>query len=174
MTGDYTTIRELAEEIAEKYNPQGFSPFPFDKVSLENDDLDIIEINTLGTEVSGVISYLADEDSFVILVNSLKPQVRKHFTLAHELGHYFLHKDIVKKEEFVVTGETDTNLFRLDNAVYSKIETEANIFAASLIMPKSLVYKAWEELKDVSKCANVFKVSVSAMSIRLEQLGLLD
>ena len=69
--------------------------------------------------------------------------------------------------------ESNGMMFRSDNAPTTEMEIEANRFAASLIMPEKWVLKAWSELENVVECAKVFNVSVSAMSIRLERLGLL-
>ncbi|MDD5023414.1 MAG: ImmA/IrrE family metallo-endopeptidase, partial [Candidatus ainarchaeum sp.] len=116
------------------------------------------------------------ENKFEILINTKKAFTRQHFTTAHELAHYFLHREIIRTEEFIIDGEDSLDsakmLFRLDNAEYSRIETEANNCAASLIMPTGLVIKAWNTIKNIEEVAKIFNVSPSAMSIRLERLGL--
>jgi Zn-dependent peptidase ImmA (M78 family) len=170
-------IIQLAEEKAKKYNPDGLSPFPFEKIQQDNKDLQIIYSNNLpDNNISGIITFITEENKFIIFVNTNKAPVRQHFSIAHEIGHYFLHKEIIKKEELIVDQENSFEnkiLFRLDGAEYDQIETEANIFAAVLIMPENLVRKAWDEFKNVEECANIFSVSTSAMSIRLERLGLI-
>lgn len=65
-------------------------------------------------------------------------------------------------------------LYRLDDAETQRIETEANNFAASLLMPAHLVYKAWEATGSIQKTAKIFKVSPVAMSMRLAGLGLVS
>lgn len=173
----YKEIEEKALEISKKYNPEGLAPFPYKNIIEENDDLNLIFSDELDEEVSGVITYTEDDDSFVILINKTKPETRRNFTIAHELGHYFLHQNTIKTEEVLVTAPEvleNTTLYRLDAAEYSKIETEANRFAAVLIMPEGLVLEAWKNFENVEECAKIFKVSVSAMSIRLEKLGLLE
>ena len=172
-------IRQKAEKIAKVYNPEGLSPFPFDNISREKKDLKILLTAKLPENVSGVINYFSDETDpgFVIFINKNKPVTRQHFTIAHELGHYFLHQEEIKKEFFVdeenVLDHTSM-LYRRDEAVSTRLETEANNFAASLIMPEDLVKKAWEKLHDVDDCAQLFSVSVEAMSIRLSRLGLVN
>ncbi len=58
------------------------------------------------------------------------------------------------------------------------LETEANNFAAELLMPKYKVKEEYDKLTGLDKdfadsiLANKFKVSLTAMSIRLEKLGL--
>ncbi len=170
-------ICDLAENYARGYNPEGLSPFPYEKITSDKKDLDIYSVE-IEEKVSGAILYIKEENRFRIVINKNKPQTRKNFTIAHELGHYFLHKEIIKGNENLLVDEDNTLdgnniLFRLDGAEASKIETEANNFAAALIMPTSLVKDAWAAIKDVEECAKIFNVSVVAMSIRLERLGLI-
>jgi len=170
-------ICELAEETARKYNPTNISPFPYEEVLKLNEDLKIYVVSLDG-DISGATTFevVEGKEKFSIFVNSTKPLTRRNFTIAHELGHYFLHKDILRKNEGLVDGEHavdgDNVLYRLDGSESKRVETEANNFAASLIMPEQLVKKAWDALKSIEACANVFNVSNIAMSIRLERLGL--
>ena len=167
----------LAEDIAAKYNPAGLSPFPYEKIVQENSDLEIVLAET-DQSISGAILFIITENRFRIIVNKNKPATRQNFTIAHEIGHYFLHKDKIKSNEnLLVDGENSLDgasaLFRLDAAETTKLETEANNFAAALIMPTKLVQDAWLTLKNIEECARIFNVSVSAMSIRLERLKLI-
>lgn len=174
------TIQEIiqkAEEIACQYNPEGLSPFPFDNIQKDKKDLKIYISEKLAENVSGVIMFVPEESFFAILVNKNKSNTRQHFTVAHELGHYFLHQAEIKEEIFVDEENVLDRagmLFRRDSAVSTRLETEANNFAASLIMPTDLVKKAWADLQKVEDCAQLFQVSIEAMSIRLSRLGLLN
>lgn len=178
MNPNIVEISNQAENIARAYNPEGFSPFPHEKIQRDKKDLNIFFANFNDNNVSGVILY--KEEKFNILVNSSKPKTRQYFTIAHELGHYFLHQDIIKSEETKAIIDGDNFLdgshvfYRLDNGRRNEIETEANNFAASLIMPTELVIKAWNTVGSVDECAKIFQVSAVAMSIRLERLGLIN
>ncbi len=175
MPMDIDEIKRKAEEVIREYNPEKLSPFPYEKIEQKCANVKF-HFRELLEGASGAISYDKEKESFSIFINFNKPKTRQHFTIAHELGHYFLHSDIIKTEELLIDEESflDGNrvLFRLDKADRNDIETQANNFAAILIMPEDLVYKAWEELGSVEECAKVFNVSISAMSIRLERLGL--
>lgn len=170
-----TEICNKAEEIAQKYNPEGLSPFPYEKIQEDHTDLSIF-ITKLPPGISGAISFAKDFEKFSIIINDEKPQTRQNFTIAHELGHYFLHQDIIKSEAVLVDGDGFLDgsnvLYRLDNAAQNILETEANNFAASLIMPTKLVLRAWNTIKSIEELAKLFNVSTIAMSIRLERLGL--
>jgi Zn-dependent peptidase ImmA (M78 family) len=176
---------EKASEIYERFNPDNLSPFPFGNIVKEFAELSIAAFPFEGNDLeklSGAILYSSEKKNYRILINIKKPEKRQYFTVAHELGHYFLHKEFIIKEGIIVDAEFfdgSRALFRADDAVSSpadlvrNIETEANAFAAALLMPAHLVKEAWSELQDVVKCADIFNVSTSAMSIRLEKLGCL-
>jgi Zn-dependent peptidase ImmA (M78 family) len=172
---DLEFVRALAEEYARKYNPDRVAPFPYKHVVKDRKDLQII-FAPLGDNVSGVTRW--KDDTFNIFINAQKPQTRQNFTLAHELGHYFLHQEILKEENGIIDSEQALDggshvLFRLDSASNEQVEREANNFAASLLMPMELISKGWQDVGDIEELARIFKVSVVAMSIRLSQLGLI-
>ncbi|HUS25951.1 MAG TPA: ImmA/IrrE family metallo-endopeptidase [Nevskiaceae bacterium] len=171
-------IRELAEQHARTYNPGNLVPFPHDNVVAANDDLEILFADLEDSNISGAILY--KNNTYSIIVNNTKPRTRQHFTIGHELGHYFLHKDVLqkRKDEGIVDGDSwldggSNMLFRQDGVDETQLEKEANNFAASLIMPEAQVRKAWKALESIQACARVFKVSVVAMSIRLTQQGII-
>jgi Zn-dependent peptidase ImmA (M78 family) len=169
-------ICEKAEHIAKEYNPNNLSPFPYDSIANRNSDLRIY-LTLLKEDISGAIRFNQTNKLYEILINNTKPQTRQNFTIAHELGHYFLHQPQIKSEQILIDGDAFVDgvtniLYRLDNAAHTEIEREANNFAASLIMPEQLVRKAWLALRSIESCANIFNVSTTAMSIRLERLGL--
>lgn len=84
-------ICNYAEEISKKYNPDGLSPFPYENIQKDKLDLKILRTGKLPDTVSGIIGFFPEKSGFVILVNNTKSPTRQYFTIAHELGHYFLH-----------------------------------------------------------------------------------
>ena len=165
------------EDIAERFNPITNIPFPFEEIVDTYDDLKLGFADLSSTEISGdedlsgLIWYNRDESKFVIVIEKDKPKNRQYFTIAHELGHYFLHKEVLKEKSFVADG--DVMLYRLDNGLSNLQESQANHFAASLLMPERRVREAWKYFdEDIKKCAELFSVSLTAMSIRLDMLGL--
>lgn len=171
-------IEKKAEEIIKDYNPEGFVPFPYEKILQDKKDLKILMSDDLPENISGIIKFLAinNEAVFYILINKTKPNLRQYFTVAHELGHYFLHKDKIKNNEnYIVEGENvleNTGILYInDENISTNLELEANAFAASLIIPARLIEKAWNQFENIEKCAELFKVSVEAMSIRLNKLS---
>lgn len=92
---------------------------------------------------------------------------RAAFTIAHELGHFILHQDKQKETFWRMDG--------INMDVQDKTEEqEANWFAASLLMPKSLVLKYWQHSRSVENVAAIFGVSNTALVWRLKNLGVVE
>lgn len=125
-------------------------------------------------DISGVL--MLENGEATIGYNSNEHRVRNRFTIAHELGHYILHKD---DKDLFVDKEFQV-LFRLNNADTSaKHEREANEFAACILMPENLIRNEIEnsvidytDENFIKGLAKKFDVSTVAMSIRLSKLGL--
>jgi len=128
-----------------------------------------LDINAeLPKEISGIIQLLPN-GNYKISVNKEHHDFRKRFTMAHELGHYLLHKSLI--------GEHigDDRLYRTTNAgkysnpyISSQNETQANKFAAELLMPFEEVEMTFKEQNhDIRKVAGIWKVSPGALRIRL-------
>ena len=105
-------------------------------------------------------------------MNQTDVPFRKRFSIAHELGHHFLH--LLHDGDFV---DTELDLFRdiedPDRDTPSKrAEVQANQFAAALLMPEELIRTEWQQTKNVANLARRFNVSEEAMGIRLSRLGL--
>jgi Zn-dependent peptidase ImmA (M78 family) len=137
-----------------------------------------IELNKnadLDDEIAGQIEKIGGE-RYKISSNKKDHYFRKRFTLAHELGHYLLHSDLIQ-DKFVDNKMYNYNdkMYRLYNKGISQFhETQANKFAATLLMPEDLVRECWRlTAPDLRKMANDFQVSPKAMEIRLQGLGLL-
>jgi len=98
-----------------------------------------------------------------ITVNKYHHPRRRRYTIAHELGHYFLHRH---QEKFF----EDHVFFR--GAGRSTQEWEANAFASEILMPeeefKRLVH---DGIDDIDKLARNFGVSTLALRIRAKELG---
>lgn len=98
--------------------------------------------------------YVHDSWDFDILLPAYTSPLRDRFTVAHELGHYFLHAR---------QGETPIIAYRKGSG---RLEWEANWFAASLLMPAKQFKDEWTRCQDPVHLASVFGVSQDAARIR--------
>lgn len=162
---------DIEEEASAILKRHGLYSIPVDPVSLANRNGIRVHNATFSEEgLSGMVAKRGS--SVTILVNQCDPPFRKRFTIAHELGHNFLH--LHEDGEFV---DTQVDLFRDATAGQkewqSKMEeVQANQFAAALLMPSELLKSVYNDVRETEALARIFKVSQEAMAIRLGRLGL--
>ena len=127
-----------------------------------------------GEDISGYILF----NKQTIVLNDLEHKHSYHtgrinFTIAHEIGHWILHKDLY---------DYDKPKFILFHTEYkeegNQLERQADYFSACLLMPKGLVISKWNELQHSPQgkrkiLADFFRVSLEAMNIRLSYLKLI-
>lgn len=129
---------------------------PLDAIGLATSIGIGVELIPLESNISGFLR--KERSNWKIGVNSLHHPNRRRFTVAHELGHYFLHRGDGDFEDGI--------LFRKEYQT-NRREREANEFAARLLMP-SVEFR--RELAangyDISAVAAAFGVSGAAAEFR--------
>lgn len=120
-------------------------------------------------DVDAQIRTLDDNKSFNLEYLEDKPKTRILFSLAHELGHLFLH--------LLENDGTFKKAICHRDLRYNKEEWEANEFAAALLMPEEeFVLKCKEYMNcnivNITKVAYYFNVSVQAATVRGNVLNL--
>lgn len=126
-------------------------------------------------EISGCL--LRDKDGGAIIgINSTHHEHRQRFTIAHEIGHYILHKG---EATFIDRKFNRINFRGGSSASTDQLEEiEANKFAGELLMPEEFISKDIMELDDTERddfldeLAKKYKVSNQALAIRLVNLNL--
>jgi Zn-dependent peptidase ImmA (M78 family) len=153
---------ESTQDLHELARAHGIETSPFDVKALIK-HLGIRFVNEpMPNHLSGCL--YKEGSNWVIKVNSHHHPRRRRFTMAHELAHYFLHRN--RKSNF-----SDQILFRSDET--DPMEREANRFAGELLMPEDevrLLLKSGENR--VEDLAAHFGVSSLAMRVRAKQIGL--
>ncbi|MGY4167570.1 ImmA/IrrE family metallo-endopeptidase [Bradyrhizobium sp. USDA 4529] len=158
--------REHGERIASE---KGYRAFPVDPFAIaESENIVVVPKPADAKGVSGGIIF--DEDApQIFYATDIDSEGFQRFTVAHELGHYFLEghpEEILKSSKMHVSR---ANFSQGD----SSIELEADHFASGLLMPTHLVkqelsrrivgFAGIERLADASKC------SLSAAAIRASE-----
>ncbi len=118
-----------------------------------------------------------DTNDFCIHLSNNKSPQRERFTLAHELGHLFLHMGfIIDDEKWKLLSKLPESVFYRGN-LYSDEEYEANEFAASFLMPKQEFLNIAKSnlqnnLFNIDKIASYFDVSLESVTNRGKWLGI--
>jgi|GEM_PF-741146 len=126
-----------------------------------------------GPEFNAEISY--ENNGFSILVNEDHVETRRRFSIAHELGHYVLDRDLLLKH-----GTLDrSNVYQ--DTDEKKREQQADTLAAEILMPaaavksfvadKGLGKQSRFESETLADMADCFRVSRPMAITRLRKLG---
>lgn len=112
----------------------------------------------LTDKVSGLLVTCTgiDKESMVIGFNPDKPWCHRRFTIAHEIGHIMMNHTCSGN-----TGDKSHN------------ETEANNFAAELLMPTKILKEDFKKKPNIPELSKLYRVSEEAMGIQIGNAGLL-
>lgn len=175
MTGSHTPER-WAFEITHLLNAVfGVDRFPIDvpaiacEYSQQRFPKDPI-IKVLGDDLpnfDGALYPVRSKNGWAIVYNNkISSRGRINFTLAHEFGHYLLHR--LKYPNGFECGQQ--TIVRWDSE-YGQVEREANIFAANLLMPlddfrRQLPGNCKADFGVIEACAERYRVSLMAATVR--------
>lgn len=110
---------------------------------------------------------------FTIFVPTMTSRERDRFTIAHELGHFFLHYPLVVAK-FPGATMVATRWVDETDAVQQRAEWEANWFAAAFLMPEADFLKVYSAKgQELMVTAAHFGVSTPAAEVRARSLGLI-
>jgi Zn-dependent peptidase ImmA (M78 family) len=120
----------------------------------------------LTSDISGKIEKRWFGNTYVVTYNSTHSTTRQRFTIAHEIAHFVLHRDLIGD------GIVDNAMYR-STPQNDPIETQANSYAATILMPAPLVREKFREgVKSFTGMATTFDVSPEVARIRMKELQL--
>src|SRR5690606_5579232 len=128
----YSLIDRVVANLYSAHSELRKAPVRIEKI-LEKLDIDLVE-KDFDHSMSGAA--IIDGDKRIISINKSEASPRKRFTIAHEFGHIMLHYD---QELNVDLKPIRLNRDSTSTTGESWREVEANYFAASILMPSTLV-----------------------------------
>jgi Zn-dependent peptidase ImmA (M78 family) len=149
----------IVDQVAMEYSRQCFADSPIDNV--HGQDLDGFE---------GMLSANKARSKWLILYNSaVRSNGRKRFTIAHEFGHYLLHRH--QQDRF----ECSDDDIETGDGNERDIETEADLFASTLLMPlddfRRQVNGQPVSFDLLGHCADRYGVSLTAAALRWTEIA---
>ena len=127
-------VSAQAEEVLKTL---GMWRLPVDPFKIcEVEDIELVP-GRYGDNFDGRIRYLREVDVFALAYEEAggrRSRGRVHFTIGHELGHYYVHRD------YLLSGRSHGS--QADFRSRDKMEQQADEFAAALLMPLDLFREA--------------------------------
>lgn len=169
-------IRETVEKLLSDHRVhQG--PVPVEKIARTLGAT--IKLDEVDDDLSGFLYRNNELGTAIIGANKSHHPNRRRFTIAHEIGHFLLHRGkVVHLDEESASFTVD---FRNNKSSKGEDdnEKEANLFAAELLMPAKFLRQELDGKRmdlfangDVlQRLANKYKVSLQALTFRLAYLN---
>jgi len=162
-----TDVEQRAEAVLKRCGIRA-APVPVDRIAKALGA--VLRYSPLDEELSGMI-YIKD-DVPIIGVNALHHPNRQRFTIAHEIGHLELHRNLITTavhvdKEFLMRSQKSA-------LGTDRTEVEANKFASQLLIPQFLLDDLIADLKfdidddaPLEKLAKMFRVSRKVVEYRI-------
>lgn len=144
------------------------------KEAVESLNIFVLQQSLTDEDVSAFC--LADQEPYIISLDSSEHENRRIFSLFHEIGHILLHR----------SGVCAIDNFSRNSSQYIKVEKFCNEFAASFLVPRdnflkneivtkliSLPFSRWD-LNDVKVLSLYYRVSQEVIYRRLVTVGALS
>jgi Zn-dependent peptidase ImmA (M78 family) len=142
--------------------------FPVDCRAISNEFHIKVQGGNLGSEFEGAL-FIENDLKAIIYNENITEEGRKNFTIGHELGHYFLHKDR-KELQCSINDLTEFN----HKPHPSNIEQEANCFAANLLMPTDDVRRQMKQHRITLDFARIlsdrYLTTLTASALRIVEV----
>ena len=141
----YLEIEKEADAFARQYNSAGTIPVPVDDI-IELDLRLRVEAHKGLFKNLSIDAFLSRDFTEIHIdeENYLGQTNRSRFTIAHEIGHYVLHREYAQSSKSIA----DWKVFILGAGDERDIaESQANNFAGCLLMPRELAIEQFETHK---------------------------
>ena len=137
----YEQIRASANDFLARYNPSGVIPVPIEPIVEFALKINIVPIPGLqrALETEGFIS--SDFKTISVDQFVLEERERRYrFTLAHEIGHFWLHKEVFSGLEIRTVNDWKKYQSDLDTEAYGWLEWQAYSFGGLVLAPKEKLF----------------------------------
>ena len=182
----YKKIGQIADEFLNNYHPSLSLPIPIEEIAEQKLKLKITQIANLKKDYD-VDGFLTSDLTtiFIDLNMYLNFESRTRSTIAHEIGHLILHKEVFQKLNINSVEKLNYISTELTNEEYGWLEYQAYSFASQVLVPTKALFNALEkrlgripvqETPEVLAAAiqdlpDIFQVSDAVILRRLQKAG---
>lgn len=165
---EHNDIEALVSEIR---SATGQIKPPIDMFHIAREEGLLLAPEDYGDEFDGRIEFHPQKNKFILFYpesNKNRSDTRIRFSVAHELGHYY----IPKHRELLTSGHSHYS--KADFICNNVLEREADFFAAALLIPKKVLQefcalKKFYTLNELVELANRWQPSITSAALRYVQ-----
>lgn len=133
-------IHQIVDAVLAKYQKRGGSFKLFYDIFF-GENIKYKEVNSQNPEFVGALTQGINGQKYIMVNANIDNIGRKNFTIAHELGHYFLKHKLMENYNYCSINDISEEGQHND-----PIEREANYFASCFLMPEAKIKPAFSRL----------------------------
>lgn len=147
-------VEQLAMRILSQYRIKD-DPGQHLQTILAGENIQLMCYDDWAEDICGRFMYIGEEP--VIFYNAKHTKAMQAFTIAHELGHYFL-KHLETEEAEIICLDRDFQRMDDSDDAKKEREVEANYFASCLLMPLDLIHPVFARFMQSQRLSGVLYV----------------
>lgn len=143
----YEDLRKKADEFLDTYNPSGAIPVPIEEIVEFDFNINVVpvlglqrEFEVEGFTSSDLKNIYVDEYVYTDYLN------RYRFTLAHEIGHIILHRNLYNTNRFSSIAGWKEFINSMTEEEHGWLEYQGYAFAGLVLVPRESLIKHTSEL----------------------------
>jgi Zn-dependent peptidase ImmA (M78 family) len=155
---DKKDIWDIADEVRHTYWQESTLPIDVEKIVAFRLKLRIEPIHGLFSATDMDAYLMMDSTAIAVDYDSYMNErfaSRLRFSFAHELGHFFLHKEVFAAFDIRTLVDWKNFILNSPDYEYSSFEWQANEFAGRLLVPHSDLVRAIEQAANTIKENNL-------------------
>jgi Zn-dependent peptidase ImmA (M78 family) len=134
---NYCDIGDRAYEFLRTYHPSFELPIPIEEIVELQLGLDIVPMPNL-LDIYRIDGFLtSDRTAIYVDEGQYREQYgRYRFTLAHEVGHFYMHKEYFESYSFTSVNEYVEFVQSVDRKLIGRYEVQGMLFAEQVLVPE--------------------------------------
>lgn len=143
----YEYIRKEAVGFLRRMHPSLTVPIPVEEIAELELNLGILPLPNLWNDF-GLSGFLSSDRTRIIVdeYQMMHYEQKYRFTIAHELGHFALHKEYYERLSFTHADEYIEWVNSVNDKLLRRLEAQADIFAGVLLVPPQPLLDACKRL----------------------------
>jgi Zn-dependent peptidase ImmA (M78 family) len=139
--------RKLADAFLAEHNPEGVLPLPIEEIIEFRLGINIVPLPGLQERIQSVGFITSDlQEINVDLEVAERYPSRFRWTVAHEIGHLLLHRQVYEAQNFGTAEEWKRWVQSIPDHIYRRLEAQANTAASQILMPARALTEHFEDV----------------------------
>jgi hypothetical protein len=157
----YNDLRRIAEEFLAEFHEERTIPVPIEEIVEFDFELEVIPMDGILDELE--VDAFLTSDLTRIYVDQFVMEYRRRrfrFSLAHEIGHYQLHRPLYEESRIRSVRDWEKLQNKITEDAYAWFEFQANSFAGLVLVPSAELRERFDAGISVARKAGMTEATL--------------